>query len=78
MTYVETASDAAFTIWLATRNPAAVAAEAHTHMSKPERQILRYVEQQLPPKPVTQHFTNRQIEIALAAMASRKQTRKAS
>lgn len=75
--YVETQSDAAFTLWLATVNKRTVAAERHVRLSKPERQVLAFHEAAIPapPKPARQGFTDRQITIALAAMAARENTK---
>lgn len=76
-TYTLTAADHAFTLWLATRNKQKVAAEKHAHLSKSEKQVLRFHMQAIPaerkpPPPVKQSFTDRQITIALAALAARE------
>lgn len=79
MTYVETSSDAAFTIWLATRDPAKVAAEQHNHMTVTEKQILAHhvrARSHKPlPKPVRK-FTRQEIDNALAQMAARQEESK--
>jgi len=76
-TYTETPSDAAFTLWLATRNPRKVAAELHVRFTPVEKRILTYHRKPTPkvvkPKPVPrQQFTRAQIDVALAALALQK------
>ena len=79
-TYVETPSDAAFTLWLATRNARKVAAELHVRFTPVERQILTFHKKPamkkpkvVKPKPVPrQQFTRAQIDVALAALAAQK------
>jgi len=73
VTYIETAADAAFTIWLATRNPVKVAAEQHNHMTVAEEQILAHHVQARSYKPTlkpARKFTRQEIDNALAAMAA--------
>jgi len=82
-TYTELGSDAAFTLWLATRNRSKVLAESHPRMTADEGKILRFHRAAIPkpapvPRPVPQSFTNRQIEIAFAALAEREHNNNAA
>ena len=78
MTYVETPSDAAFTLWLATRNARKVRAELHVRFTPVEKKILTFHKKPAAPKPVKpkpvprQQFTRAQIDVALAALAAQK------
>lgn len=82
MTYVETQTDAAFTLWLALRKRDVVEAERHTRLDAAELRMLKYTQQMKPkavkqvkprPKsPVRQMFTDRQIQIAMDVLARRE------
>ena len=81
--YVETPSDAAFTLWLATRNARKVRAELHVRFTPVEKKILLFhtkpvvkVPKPVKPKPVPrQQFTRAQIDVALAALAAQKMSK---
>lgn len=73
--YIETAADAAFTLWLATRDRRTVLRERHAHLTGVEKQILTYKKRAAPktpkPKPRPQ-FTREQISVALTALHNKE------
>jgi hypothetical protein len=70
--YIERQSDAQFTLFLAGLDARTVLAERHVRLRSVEKKILKF-HQAAKPKPVATgpRFTERQMEIAIAAMAKR-------
>jgi len=82
LTYTERISDANFARFLAEVDPRKVASERHTHLSRSELKILRAKRAAIARLPKPQQpppvFSNRQLEIAFAALADRTRNNSAA